>query len=63
MESKTLNLWERIAEQQAYADHPDNVLALPMLLLIDVVRKQQKLIDQWNEPEAAQRLTATDRMS
>lgn len=46
IESKTLNLWERIAEQQAYAEHPNNVLTLPMLQLIDSYRNLQKtLID------------------
>lgn len=46
LETKTLNLWERIAEQQAYAEHPNNVLALPMLQLIDSYRNLQKtLID------------------
>lgn len=44
LETKTLHLWERIAEQQAFSEGSANVLALPMLQLIDSYRNLQEAL-------------------
>ncbi len=59
IDEATLDLWERIATQQAFHEGFQSTLALPFLTLIKENKRLQGLVDKFNEPEAARRKTAT----